>query len=135
MKTLVARSLIGTLFLLACLAYLGAFPAYPPSSDAVMLGDATRDFGSTRDDYLRKAEVRFQSWEDRIDPWVGKARTDQSAMRVDARGDLNKAWTDVKVDWRELRAAPPESWERARAAFEESSERLESVWARFQTKS
>ena len=131
MRTVATRRLMGVLVLLGGAAVASAMPNSPARSAPVLVAD-TNDFATTRDAYLTKAQDELQSWQQRIDQWTDQAKTKGSAAGNEAQRNLDKAWVDVKANWRKLQAAAPQAWDQARASFEDASKRMKSAWEKIE---
>ena len=132
MKTSMTRSLMSALLLVGGTAVAGATPANPATGVGVMLVADANDFAAQRDEYIRKAQDEFQEWQNRMSQWTDEAKANGGKISEQTRQNLDKAWTDVKANWRKLQAAAPQTWDQARASFEEASERMKSAWETIQ---
>jgi hypothetical protein len=132
MKTLMARGMVGALFLLGGTAIASTIPAAAPTGGGAMLVADTNDFSAQRDEYLRKAQDELQSWQNRMSKWTDEAKASGSEVGDQARQNLDKAWTDVKANWQKLQAAAPQTWDKARASFEDASQRMKSAWEKIE---
>ena len=130
MKRVIGLGLLGAVALWGSAAGAGVTATVPPTQGAALLVADTSDFATTRDEYLRKARTEFQSWQDRMSQWTDTAKANGNALGDDAHRNLDKAWVDVKANWRKLQAAAPQGWEKAREAFESASQRLKSAWTK-----
>ncbi len=118
--------------LLFSAAGVAAMPASPqparhPSLIAVADSDQD-DVAAQRDADLQKAQDEFRYWQNRMSEWANAAKAKSAEVSDQAQENIDKAWLDVKADWRKLQNAAPDGWDKARLAFEEASQRLEKAW-------
>ena len=132
MKTLMTRSLMGALLMAGGIAVAGANPTPSATGGRVMLIADTNDFAAQRDEYIRKAQNEFQEWQNRMSQWTDDAKASGSKISEQTQRNLDKAWTDVKANWRKLQTAAPQTWDKARASFEQASDRMKSAWEKIQ---
>ena len=101
------------------------------ANQAVLVADNPSDnFASTRDEYLHKAANLVRDWQKRMNYWTAEAEDKSRDVHQEARQNLDKAWSALRVDWQRLQKAAPSKWDEARAAFDEASQRLKSAWQR-----
>ena len=114
----------------------GAFAeaSYGMNSAVVLAADNPAD-SATHDEYMRKAQDEFQSWRQRMNDWSAEAKAKGGDISQQARENLNKAWSEVQVDWKKLQGSAPSGWDRAHDAFDEASRRLKSAWEKIQSES
>lgn len=91
---------------------------------------ASDDLAAKRDDYMQSAKKEFSIWQDRMSDWASEAKAKGSDMSDAARANLDKAWAEIKVDWRKLQDAAPGTWDEARSAFDSASQRMKDAWQR-----
>lgn len=132
MKPSMTRGLMGALFLVGGTAVASAIPAPPPTGHGAILVADANDFATQRDEYIHKAQDELEEWQNRMSQWTDEAKENGSRISKQSRQNLDKAWTDVKANWRRLQAAAPQTWDKARASFEEASERMKSAWEKIQ---
>lgn len=119
--------------LAGALLLLGGATAVAPCSQAAMplisvADTASGDLAAKRDEYMQKAKDEFSEWQERMSSWAAGAKAKGSDIGDQARKNLDKAWVDVKTNWRRLENAAPGTWDKARATFEQASQRMKDAW-------
>jgi hypothetical protein len=89
---------------------------------------------STHEDYMRDAKQHFEQWQQRMADWSHQAKAKGDKVSAATRRDLDRAWSNVKVDWKKLQTAAPQDWAKARARFEDASRTLQRHWQDLQAK-
>ena len=109
---------------------LSAFAAGPIhlGDASIVPGQAAHAAGDGRDAYVKEREGRFEEWGRKVDTFGATAKEKGKDAATAAERNLDRAWAEVKSNWRALKQAGKETWQDAKKTFEDSWKRFEKAW-------
>jgi hypothetical protein len=122
-----ASIVVGSLML------IGALPAgadQQGSSNAHTQWTAVGGSSADHDTYAQKVRGDMQDWQQRLQAFGEKAKSQGRQADNATANALNAAWSRTQEGAHKLQTATAEGWESAKASYEKASNDLAGAWAR-----
>jgi hypothetical protein len=103
-------------------------PVIPVQRPALLQSAADDDWSAKRKEYEDKARQQYDEWRQKMSDWSGQAKEKGQELSAEAKAKMDRAWSDMKADWRTLKKASHEQWDKARAAYEDAAQRVADEW-------
>ena len=134
-KFVIASCLSGTFLLMGALSTTAAVgiagvpgPSLATGAHVQLVADS--DFGTKKDEYLRRAGAEMREWRDKLHDLGEKAEAKGHEAKAEASEHLDAAWSTTKEKWGSLQTASAEHWDGAKRSFEKASAELREKWHR-----